>query len=232
MSSRKPLTIGEAINQLKQEFPDVTVSKLRFLESQGLIKPSRSSSGYREFDRGDIERIRYILRQQRDHFLPLKVIKSKLTAWERGEEPTLAPPAGAPAEAYFSSSGVEMSADELARTAGIRLDLVESLVKEGILRPRKVGEEPRFDDDDLGIARAANRLIGRGFEVRHLRSLQLGANREADLISQLAGPLLRHRSPASRHQAAEILADAAQGVRDLQEALLRDQLRRTLEGHP
>jgi DNA-binding transcriptional MerR regulator len=229
MTTRKPLTIGEAINLLKEEFPDISVSKVRFLETQGLIRPERSRSGYREFRPPDIERIRYILRQQRDHFLPLKVIKSKLTAWERGEEPTLAPPDGAPAEAYFASSGAEMDAEALARTAGVHTELVNGLVAEGIVMPRGPEDSPRFGDDDLAITRAAHRLVGRGFELRHLRSLQLGANREADLIRQLAGPLLRHGSPASRSQAAQILADAAQGVRDLQEALLRDQLRKMLE---
>jgi DNA-binding transcriptional MerR regulator len=229
MTVRKPQTIGEAINLLKDEFPDATVSKIRFLETQGLIHPGRSSSGYREFKAGDIERIRYILRQQRDHFLPLKVIKSKLTAWQRGEEPTLAAPEGAPAEAYFASSGVLMTRDELARTAGIHVDLVDQLIGEGLMRPRGSDETPEFTEDDLAIARAAHRLVSRGFEPRHLRSVQLGTNREADLIRQLAGPLLRHRNPSSRRQAAEILADAAQGVRDLQDALLRDQLRRLLE---
>ena len=229
MTVRRPLTIGEVINLLKDEFPDATVSKIRFLETQGLIHPGRSSSGYREFKGDDIERIRYILRQQRDHFLPLKVIKSKLTAWERGEEPTLAPVEGAPAEAYFASSGVLMTRDELARTAGIHIDLVDQLVGEGLIRPRGDAETTEFTEDDLAIARGSHKLVSRGFEVRHLRSVQLGANREADLIRQLAGPLLRHRNPSSRRQAAEILADAAQGVRELQDALLRDQLRRLLE---
>jgi DNA-binding transcriptional MerR regulator len=230
MTTRKPLTIGETINLLKDEFPDVTVSKIRFLETQGLIHPERSSSGYREFRTADLDRIRYILRQQRDHFLPLKVIKSKLTAWERGEEPTVPVPEGAPAEAYFANSGATMTAEELARTAGIQAELVHRLVADGIIRPGGTDEAPEFGDDDLAIARAAHRLMSRGYDTRHLRGMQRAANREADLIGQLAGPLLRHRSPASHREAAEILADAAQGMRDFQEAVLRDQLRRMLEG--
>jgi DNA-binding transcriptional MerR regulator len=230
MTKRGTLSIGEVINLLRDEFADVTVSKVRFLENQGLIRPGRSPSGYREFEASDIERIRYILRQQRDHFLPLKVIKSKLTAWERGEEPTVAPPAGAPAEAYFASSGVRMSSDELARTAGVPAELVAKLVDSGVLEPSEGPEGSEFSDDDLAIARAAHRLADRGFEPRHLRSVQLGANREADLLAQLTGPLLRHPSPSSRRQAAEILADGAQAIRDLQDALLRAQLRRLLQG--
>ena len=122
-----------------------------------------------------------------------------------------------------------MTREELARTAGIHVDLVDQLITEGLIHPRGTTETPEFTEDDLAIARGAHRLVSRGLEPRHLRSVQLGANREADLIRQLAGPLLRHRSPASRRQAAEVLADAAQGVRDLQDALLRDQLRRLLE---
>jgi DNA-binding transcriptional MerR regulator len=221
----RPLTIGEVINRLKTEFPDITVSKLRFLESQGLVHPGRSRSGYREFGSGDIERVRYILRQQRDHFLPLKVIKSKLTAWERGEEPTVVAPAGAPPETYFATSGVEMSGEELARSAGVTSDVVDRLIEAGVLDRRDDG----FTEDDLGVVRAAQRLLGHGFEPRHLRTVRLAANRETDMLGQLTGALLRHRSPASRQQAAEILADSAQAVRELQDALLRAQLRGLLE---
>jgi DNA-binding transcriptional MerR regulator len=227
MSRRR--TIGQVINLLKQEFPDVTVSKLRFLESEGLISPARSSSGYRVFGEADIERIRYVLRQQRDHFLPLKVIKSKLTAWERGEEPTVPPASGAPPETYFASTGVRMTADEIARAAGVPVDLVARLVEHGVLTPERTEDGPAFGEDDLAIARAAHRLVDHGLEARHLRSFRVAANRETDLFSQLTGPLLRHRSPANRRQAAEILADSAQAARDLQDAMVRSQLRRLLE---
>lgn len=222
-------TIGQVINQLKQEFPDVTVSKLRFLESEGLISPARSSSGYRVFADSDIERIRYVLRQQRDHFLPLKVIKSKLTAWERGEEPTVSPASGAPPESYFATTGVRMSADELARAAGVPVDLVGRLVEHGVLSPAVGDGGSAFGDDDLAVARAASRLVGHGLEARHLRSFLVAANREIDLFAQLTGPLLRHRSPSNRRQAAEILADSAQAARELQDAMVRSQLRRLLE---
>lgn len=226
----RPLTIGEAINRLKAEFPDVTVSKLRFLESEGLIAPGRSRSGYREFRPADIERVRYILRQQRDHFLPLKVIRSKLTAWQRGEEPTTPPVAGAPPDTYFATTGVQMSAEELARAAGAPADLVGRLVEHGVLVPKQADGNDVFDDDDLAVTRAARRLTGHGLEPRHLRSFRLAANREADLFTQLTGALLRHRSPASHRQAAEVLADSAQAARELQDAMVRAQLRRLLEG--
>lgn len=228
----KALTIGEAINALKDEFPDVTVSKLRFLESEGLIEPDRSASGYRVFRAADLERIRYVLRQQRDHFLPLKVIRSKLAAWERGAEPTSPQPAGAPPEAYFAGTRASMTADEVARAAGAPASLVADLIDQGVIVPKPGDEDGagRFDDDDLAAVRAGHRLIAHGLEARHLRGLRTSANRTADLFAQLAGPLLRHRNPTSHRQAAELLADAAQAARDLQDALVRSQLRRLLEG--
>jgi DNA-binding transcriptional MerR regulator len=227
----KPLTIGEAINVLKDEFPDITVSKLRFLETEGLIDPDRSASGYRVFRPTDLERIRYVLRQQRDHFLPLKVIRAKLAAWERGAEPTIAEPSGPPPETYFASTGARMTGEEAARAAGAPVDLLQSLLEQGVLTPSAGDEEgPLFDDDDLAVLRAAHRLTAHGLEPRHLRTFRTAANREADLFAQLTGALLRHRSPASHQQAAEVLADCAQAARDLQDALVRSQLRALLDG--
>ncbi|MDX1691520.1 MAG: MerR family transcriptional regulator, partial [Acidimicrobiia bacterium] len=175
MTGSSPLTIGEVINLLKEEFPDLTVSKVRFLETKGLITPPRSSSGYREFGPAEIDRLRYILRQQRDHFLPLKVIKSKLTAWERGEEPTIDQPEGAPPDAYFSTTGVAMDAEELARAAGITRATVEGLVRHGVLEPDRRDGDDLFDDDHLAAARAAARRTARGREPRRRRALRRAA---------------------------------------------------------
>ncbi len=230
MADPRVHTIGEAINLLREEFPDVTVSKLRFLEGQGLIDPGRSPSGYREFADADLERIRYILRQQRDHYLPLKVIKSKLTAWERGEEPTVEPAGGSPPDAYFSVSAVSMGEDELARATGLTRAQVGALVEHGVLEPdRSANGKPEFQDDDLAVARSAHRLLALGLEARHLRAFRLAAQREIDLFQGLAGPLVRHPNRENRRRAAEILSDAAQAGRDLQEAMVRASLRRLLE---
>jgi DNA-binding transcriptional MerR regulator len=231
LEDRAYLSIGEVLSLLKEEFPDVTISKIRFLESQGLLDPERTPSGYRKFYEPDIARLTWILRQQRDHFLPLKVIKAKLSAWERGEEPTVSPAAGPLPEVYFGGSKVRMSADELARAAGVPLDLVDRLLEHGVLdRRRGKGGEPEFGEDDAAVARAAQRLVARGLEPRHVKSLCLASHREVDLLSQLAGPLLRHRTPAGRRQAAEVLADCAQAARDLQDAVVRSRLRELLEG--
>lgn len=227
MNKQKQLTIGDVADLLQGEFPSVTISKLRFLESEGLIHPPRTPSGYRSYREVDVERVRYILRQQRDHFLPLRVIKGKLSAWERGEEPTMAPPAGPPPETYFAASEIKLDRDELARSAGVPVGLVDELIEHGVLEvlPDRPAE---FTDEDLAVVQAAHRLITHGLEARHLRSIRLAANREVDLFRQLVGPLLRHASPASRRQAAEVLADVAQAAREMQEALVRSELRETL----
>ena len=222
-------TIGEVINQLREEFPDVTVSKVRFLEGQGRVTPVRSDSGYRLVSDADISRLRDSLREQRDNYLPLKGSKSKLSAWDRGEDPVAMTPAGPPPESYFAASGVSMTDEELARASGLDTDTVGALVANGVLHPLATDTGEVFREDDLVIARAAARLIGQGLEARHLRTLRLAGEREADLVRQLAAPLLRHRNPANRRQAAEILADCAQAGGRLHEGIVRARLRELLE---
>ncbi len=223
-------SIGEVINLLKPEFPEITVSKIRFLESRGLIEPQRSASGYRIFTEDDVRRIEYILREQRDHYLPLKVIKSKLVAWEHGEESPVPPESGPPPEAYFASSGVSLTPRELMRSSGLSAEQLDALVDQGVLEPFELPDGSAvFRDDDLVIAKAAHRLLTRGLEVRHLRTIRLAADRQTDLLGQLAAPLLRHRNPDNRRKAAEILADCAEAATQLEEALVRGRLRRLLE---
>lgn len=230
LRSARTHSIGEVINLLKPDFPDVTVSKLRFLEGQGLVTPQRSSSGYRMFTDEDVRRIVYILREQRDHYLPLKVIKSKLTAWEHGEESPIAPETGPPPEAYFASSGVSLSPEELMRSAGLSREQLDGLVAEGVLDPYELPDGTLvFRDDDLSAARSANRLLARGLEVRHLRTMRLGVDRQTDLLGQLVAPMLRHRNPENRRRSAEILADCSQAAAQLQESMVRARLRNLLE---
>ncbi len=230
MSDGKARSIGEVITLLRDEFPELSVSKVRFLEGQGLVEPKRSEAGYRIFDDTDIRRIQYILREQRDHFLPLKVIKSKLTAWERGEEHAVDVATGPPPETYFASSGVSLTADELGRSSGLGRGTIDELVDQGVLAPMTLDDGTRvFRDEDLPIARAAHRLLRRGLEVRHLRSLRLAADREADLLRQLVSPLLRHRNPENRVRAAEIVADGAQAAAQLSEEMVKARIRRLLE---
>ena len=230
LRSARTRSIGVVINLLKPEYPDVTVSKLRFLETQGLVEPSRSASGYRIFTEDDVRRIEYVLKEQRDHYLPLKVIKSKLAAWEQGEESPVAPETGPPPEAYFASSGVSLTPAELMRSSGLSAHQLTALIDVGILEPMHLPDgSDVFKDHDLSIARAAHRLLTHGLEVRHLRAIRLSADRQTDLLGQLVAPLLRHRNPENRHQAAETLADCSQAAAALQESITRGRLRNLLE---
>ncbi len=227
---RRSHTIGEVINVLRPEFPDITVSKIRFLESKGLVRPDRSASGYRMFSDDDVQRIQYILSEQRDHYLPLKVIKSKLTAWEHGEESPITPESGPPPEAYFSSSGVSLNVSEISRSSGLSREQLSEVVEEGILVPTELPDGSySFTDADLQIARAVHRLLARGLEPRHLRPLRLSADRQVDLLGQLVAPLLRHRNPDNQRRSSEILADTAQASALIQETMVRSRLRKLLE---
>ena len=229
MSAPASLSIGDAVALLQSEFPDATISKIRFLETEGLIHPPRTKSGYREFGPADLERIRYILRQQRDHFLPLRVIKGRLSAWERGKQTVPAPPPGPPAEAYFATTARALTTAEAAEAAGAPASLIVELVKHGVLDATQDTPEARFDDDDVAVIKAAYRMVGHGLEARHLRAIRLGANREVDLFRQLTAPLLRHATPSGRRQAADVLADVAQAAREMQEAMVRSDLRQVLD---
>lgn len=225
------VTIGQVISLLEEEFPDVTVSKIRFLETKGLISPGRTESGYRAFSDDDLSRIRYILQQQRDHFLPLKVIKSNLAAWERGEE--LAGdegPSGAPAGTYFASTPLAMTVAELARSAGVTPAQVEALVEHHVITSTaQRGGQPLFDEEALAVVRAAKRLLASGLDPRHVRQVRLGAERSLDLLDNLTKPLLVHGTEQSRQQAADTLAECGQAITELQEAVLRGELRRLLK---
>ena len=228
MAEPKARTIGEVINLLRPEFPEVTVSKVRFLETKGMVKPRRSRSGYREFSPDDVSRVRYILQQQRDHFLPLKVIKSKLNAWERGEVPTDTP-SGPPPETYFASGSSDMSRDELGRAAGLAPVDLDMLIENDVIKPVMADGGEAFGADDLTVAQAAARLLRNGLAPRHLRTLRLGAERSSELLYQLTVPLLRHGTPDTRRRAAEILADCAQASGEMQQAIVRATLVRHLE---
>ncbi len=223
-------TIGEVINLLRLEFPDVSVSKIRFLESRGLVSPGRSASGYRMFSDDDVHRIQYVLTEQRDHYLPLKVIKSKLSAWDKGKESPVVPETGTPPEAYFASSGVSLSTREILRSSGLNNDHLDALIKEGIFDPTSLPDGTEvFTDTDLQVARAAHRLLSRGLDARHLRGIRLAADRQTDLLGQLVAPLLRHRNPDNQRRSAEILADTSEASAIIQETLVRSRLRKLLE---
>ncbi|MDH3500279.1 MAG: MerR family DNA-binding transcriptional regulator [Acidimicrobiia bacterium] len=223
------LTIGEVINLLKGDFPDVTVSKVRFLESQGLIDPPRSTSGYRQFTTADVKRLRYILEQQRDHYLPLKIIKSQLTLWERGDETTFVAPVGPDAHELLEEPGDTVDADELLRRSGLPRRHLRALIEDGLLHPIEEPGGPRFSSRDVAVARESTRLLSYGFESRHLRSVRIGAERRVELLDQLTAALRRNHSPEARRQVAETLAACADALGKLSSLVVAAGIRQMLD---
>lgn len=218
------LSIGEVIDLLRDEFPDVSVSKLRFLESQGLVAPARAESGYRQFDNEDLKRIRFILTQQRDHFLPLKVIKSKLTLWERGEEP--GPDEEEPLEDPLEPEGAPLTRADLLRRSGLEDAALDTLIDHGLLAP--VGDSTVFPPDALTVAMECRRLLDVGLEARHLRTVRLSAQREAELLRQLTAHLLSSGAAEARSRARDLLSACTDSVQVLHRAILTSEIRALL----
>jgi DNA-binding transcriptional MerR regulator len=222
MSDQDSLSIGEVINELRDEFPDVSVSKIRFLESQGLVDPHRTSSGYRQFDNDEIARIRFILQQQRDHFLPLKVIKSKLTLWERGEDPGLHDSGPPTAEA----DGEPLSRADLIKRSSLSEEELDSLIDARIIST--IGDSDVFPTQAGVIAAEARRLMEIGLEPRHMRAIKISVEKEADLIRQMVEPLTRATNAEAKEQARDLLAVSNDSVQAMHRAMLNGELRRLL----
>jgi DNA-binding transcriptional MerR regulator len=204
------LTVGAVVRALSQEFPDVTISKVRFLEAEGLVSPARTASGYRQFAPEDVERLRYVLRAQRDQFWPLRVIKDNLEAIDRGltpgdaadGRPSAPPPVADPDVPDAASLGVRtdlrLTAAELARATGLAPGEVADLAAHGLLRPDPAG---LHDEADLQVAHAAAGLGAYGVEPRHLRGFRAAADREVGLVEQVVGP---RRGGDAQRRAADV----------------------------
>jgi DNA-binding transcriptional MerR regulator len=216
LPARGTLSIGEVLSQLRQEFPDVSISKIRFLEDQGLVQPDRTPSGYRKFSGSDVARLRYVLSQQRDHYLPLRVIKDQLEAIDRGHPQTgpvpraahLAITDNAPTPEHFRSApaAMRLSKEELLNTAGLRAAQLSELEQYGLISARSGGS---YDDDALAIAKVVAELARYGIEGRHLRAFKSAADREVSLFGQVAGPLAKQRSGDGRARAEETVRELA-----------------------
>ena len=232
------MNIGQVLDHLRGDFPGVTISKIRFLEDQGLIKPERTQSGYRKFSGGDVDRLRYILRMQRDHYLPHKVIGEHLDAIDRGLEPpaidgvvptvpkvALAPD-GLPSPASFrNTSDVRLSRRELIKIAEISEELLAELEQFGLISPRP--GTGHYDTDALVVAKTARELAAFGLEPRHLRAFKTAADREVGLVEQVVAPLQRGRDAAANGRIEEAVSEiAALSVR-LHATLVKTGLRRS-----
>lgn len=213
------MSIGSVLDRLRPEFPDVTISKIRFLEAEGLISPERTPSGYRRFSLADCERLRFVLTAQRDQYLPLKVIKEQLEAIDRGaatvgavetrpKRPrTLAvAPGEVSPEDLRTDRQVRVGRDDLCERAGIDVAYLGELVGAGLLAPGPAGY---FDDDAVLLARTARAMSEFGLEVRHLRAFKLAADREAGLVAQIAGPVAKGRDAGARERAEEMVRELA-----------------------
>jgi len=214
VSKRSDLfTIGEVLNQVRSEFDDISISKIRFLEAEGLIVPSRTKSGYRKFSSADVDKLRYILRMQRDHYLPLKVIKEHIEAIDRGLKPDVeeidkpkVPSALVDLNQLATKkSNIRVTREELiANTSISDQDLKES-EDYGLIKV--LADKRHYDDIAVKTARVIAALSGFGLEPRHLKFLKSGSDRESSLIKQVASPMSRSKRPDAGEQALEMMRE-------------------------
>lgn len=237
MRPSAPKSIGQALADLTAEFPDEDIkeSKLRFLESEGLVEPERTPSGYRKYSVEDMERLRYIIRAQREHYLPLKVIREHLDAIDRGLQPPAlnggpTVPAGAfgdpavTAELLRGDRGdVRISRRELIKTADITEELLVQLEGFGLIRTRTGSKH--YDADALVVAKSAGELAAFGIEPRHLRAFKTAADREVGLVEQIVSPIRRSREEGAEGRAAQAMDEIAALSLRLHATLVRAGLR-------
>jgi DNA-binding transcriptional MerR regulator len=230
--SRDFLSIGEVLEAIKVDFPDVSISKIRFLESEGLINPERTGSGYRKFYDPDVARLRYILSLQKEQFLPLRVIRERLAeADASGSIPAIEPAGGGsatsvPAKANGSAKAPRITTDvQLDRTglseaSGLSDDELQGLEDFGL-----IAADDFYDGNDLAVAKAARRLLDYGLEPRHLRMYRQWADREASFFEQIVAPMARRKDPSSQMKAAQSSQDLIGLSQQIRDAMLRTSMK-------
>jgi DNA-binding transcriptional MerR regulator len=240
--TRNYQSIGEVLVGVKTEFPDITISKIRFLESEGLITPERTPSGYRKFYVDDVDRLKSILRMQRDEYLPLKVIKerlAKLDAGDDGVEPSLDGSEGVEAgdeaigqtagiavdELAEAPTGLQMSIEEMSAASGVDKERIKELEAFGIVCSHGPDGARYYDGDDYIVLSIVRDFFRFGIEPRHLTMYKHFADRESAFFEALVAPTLRQKNPEARRTAAQTLADLAVTSKKFKQALLRTSLR-------
>lgn len=213
------LSIGQVLARLNPEFPDLTPSKLRFLEDRNLVTPSRTESGYRKFSPADVERLRLVLSMQRDYYLPLKVIRQYLDDLDAGRDPVL--PGGTPVAPSMLSTERRLSRAELIREAGANAMLLDDAVSASLIVPGDTHGE-----DALAVLRALVELQRSGIEPRHLRGFRASAERELGLIESALIPVSRRKDAASRAKATELAREIAGQLEVVRSSLIRGSLGR------
>jgi DNA-binding transcriptional MerR regulator len=231
------MSIGAVLDSLRPDFPDVTISKIRFLEAEGLVTPQRSGSGYRRFTAYDCARLRFILTAQRDHYLPLKVIKAQLDAQPDGALPETGSGYGVPRLVQLSDDGervvhdtaavapaqVRLSREDLLSRSGVDEELLGSLIKAGVI---KSGPGGFFDEHSVVTAQCAKALADYGVEPRHLRAFRSAADRQSDLIAQIAGPVVK---AGARDRADDLAREVAALAITLHTSLIKSAVRDVLD---
>ncbi|BBY15851.1 transcriptional regulator FtsR [Mycolicibacterium litorale] len=238
------MSIGAVLDLLRPDFPDVTISKIRFLEAEGLVTPERTASGYRRFTAYDCARLRFILTAQRDQYLPLKVIKAQLDAQPDGALPPSAPShpapypaprlvpvgAGGDAVASVAPTRVRLSREDLLERSGVDDDLLAALIKAGVITPSsKAGGGIFFDEHSVVIAQCARALADYGVEPRHLRAFRSAADRQSDLIAQIAGPVGKAGTTGARDRADDLAREVAALAITLHTSLIKSAVRDVLD---
>ncbi|OBJ01987.1 MerR family transcriptional regulator [Mycobacterium alsense] len=234
------MSIGAVLDLLRPDFPDVTISKIRFLEAEGLVTPQRAASGYRRFTAYDCARLRFILTAQRDHYLPLKVIRAQLDAQPDGELPPIGSPYGVPrlvsvpadAEpepgpdaAAVAPTRVRLSREDLLERSGVGDDLLTGLLKAGVIT---TGPGGFFDEHAVVILQCARALAEYGVEPRHLRAFRSAADRQSDLIAQIAGPVVKAGKAGARDRADDLAREVAALAITLHTSLVKSAVRDVL----
>ncbi|WP_102143823.1 transcriptional regulator FtsR [Mycobacterium hubeiense] len=229
------MSIGAVLDLLRPDFPDVTISKIRFLEAEGLVTPERTASGYRRFTAYDCARLRFILTAQRDHYLPLKVIKAQLDAQPDGELPQTGSPYGVPRLVPVDSSDAEggvppnqarLRREDLLSRSGVSEDLLNELIRAAVIKPGPAGF---FDEHSVVIAQCARALADYGVEPRHLRAFRSAADRQSDLIAQIAGPVVKAGKAGARDRADDLAREVAALAITLHTSLIKSAVRDVLD---
>lgn len=204
------MSIGSVLARLRDDFPDVTISKIRFLESEGLVTPERAPSGYRRFNESDYQRLRFVLTAQRDRYLPLKVIREQLDAMDQEEHSRvtmLSSARGTVAPATdFGVRGGRIAREELIERTGADTGFITELMRNGLL---SAGAGGFFDEDAVRLVEAAAALANYGLQTRHLRAFKVSADREAGLVGQIASPIAKGKGTGARDRADELVREIA-----------------------
>ena len=235
--TRNYQSIGEVLVAVKTEFPDITISKIRFLESEGLITPERTPSGYRKFYVDDVDRLKSILRMQRDEYLPLKVIKERLVQSDASAEGDGVDLEGAPADGEGASvseelaeapTGLQMSLEEMSAATGVDRERIKELESFGIVCTHGPEGGRYYDGEDYIVLSIVKDFLRHGIEPRHLTMYKHFADRESSFFEALVAPTLRQRNPDARRAATQTLTDLSVTSRKFKQALLRNALREHL----